>query len=297
MNKEKWNIIKLINWSTEYFREKNFSNPRTNTELLLCHTLNMKRLDLYLNYDRPLSEKELALFKSLIKRRVKHEPIQYITNETEFMGLRFKVNKNVFIPRPETEILVEKIIEVAKEKWNNLLKVSILEVGTGSGNIAVSLAHFLPNAEILSMDISKEALDIARENSELNNTTFRTTFIEKSIFSLNKDSFRDVRILVSNPPYVSRTEFEALEPEVRDFEPKIAYFEGGDGLSFYRKICSVASSWISGDGCLFLEVGYGMQKKVIEIVEKNNLEIVNIFKDYNGIDRVVYAKNKNERIE
>jgi len=290
VNEEEWNIIKLINWSTNYFKEKNIKNPRTNSELLLCHALNMRRLDLYLNFDRPLSQSELQKFKLLLRRRVKHEPIQYIIKETEFMGLPIKVNENVLIPRPETELLVEKIIETTKDRWGSLLKLSILEIGTGSGNIAVSLAHFLPNSEVLTIDISKDALKIARKNAETNSTLFRTSFLEKSIFDLNAKSFKDVKIVVSNPPYISEGEYETLEPEVKNFEPRKAYLEGGDGLSFYRKISEVAYSWLSPDGLLFFEIGMGMLEKVKEIIESNNFKILHITKDYNSIDRVVCAE-------
>jgi len=285
--KEEWNIVKLIRWSTDYFKEKKIKNPRTNSELLLCYTLNMKRLDLYLNYDRPLSQDELTMYKGLIKRRVNHEPIQYIFQETEFMGLPFTVNEHVLIPRHETEILVEKAIEKAKERWNNLLKLSILDIGTGSGNIAVSLAHFLPNAEILSIDISEQALEVARKNSAMNNTTFRTTFIHKSVFEFNENSFRDIHIIISNPPYVSADELDTLEPEVKNFEPQSAYLEGGDGLSFYRKICSVARYWLSPDGLLFFEIGEGMLADVEQIIKGNYLKISNVTKDYGGIERVI----------
>ena len=192
-------VLESIKLSTEYLQKKGIESPRINAELLLANILNCKRLDLYLKFDQPLKEGEINLYREFISRRGKFEPLQYITGTVEFFGLEFKVNKSVLIPRPETEILVETIIDSAEKKEN----IDILDIGTGSGNIAIAVAKNLPNSKICAIDNNSEALQIAKDNAKLNSVEDRIEFMNDSILNGIIRSAKKYDIIVSNPPYVS----------------------------------------------------------------------------------------------
>ena len=285
--KKEWTILSLLEWSTEYLQERGFESTRLNAELLLCHTLQCERIQLYTNFDKPLTPNELSVYKSYLKRRLSHEPVQYILGETEFMGLTLKVDKRVLIPRPETEILVEHVIELAKMAGAK----SILDIGTGSGNIPVSLAKFINEIEIDSMDISKDALDVARANADLHNVGNRIRFIHGDIHSyadhLNKHSYD---IIVSNPPYISSSEFTSVTPEVSEYEPSIATTDRGDGFTFYRTIQSAGKQLLKGNGWVIVEVAYNQSKEVAGLFASAGYKDIETISDYAGIERIVKAR-------
>ena len=209
-------VLESINLSTEYLKNKGIESPRINAELLLAKILNCKRLDLYLSFDRPLSEDETNQYREYIRRRSKFEPLQYIVGSVEFYGLEFKVNSSVLIPRPETEIIVEKIIDDNKDKPS----LKILDVGTGSGIIAVCLAKHLTESKVSAIDISFDALETAKGNASLNEVGDRVNFFQADIL---KDEIPEngFDVIASNPPYISNDEFSSLQPELRIFEPKM----------------------------------------------------------------------------
>ena len=276
-------VLEAINLSTDFLAKKNIESPRINSEHLLAHVLNCKRLDLYLSFDRPLKEEEIDMYRELIRRRGKAEPLQYIIGSVEFFGLEFMINKSVLIPRPETEILVEKIIECCDRN----IPIKILDVGTGSGNIAVSLAKNLPCCSVVAIDISEDALETASENSLLNNTDKQIVFKKYDFMNennLEQDSFD---LIVSNPPYVSAEEFPSLRPELKVYEPRIALTDNGDGLNFYRSIAATAKILLKTKGKIFFEVGEGQAENVKNILLQNNFSEIGIFKDYSNIDRVI----------
>jgi len=275
-------ILEVINLSAGYLEKKGIEDPKRNAELLLCKTLNCKKLNLYLNFDRPLSEDELADYRELIRRRGEREPLQYITGKVEFYGLEFKVNKDVLIPRPETEILVEKIIKENAER-----NCSILDVGTGSGNIAVSLAVNLPAAEITAVDKSSCALKVASENASGNNCSERIKFILADIFSDNTVFSGKFDIIVSNPPYIAEKEFPQLQPELRIYEPKAALSDYSDGLSFYRRIIEIANTMLNDYGTIYFEMGQGQSSDIKNILLQNGYSNIEIIKDYQNIERVI----------
>lgn len=275
-------VLDSIKLSAEYLEKKGVESPRINAELLLAHILNCKRLDLYLAFDRPLSEEEVLLYRSFLKRRGEFEPLQYIIGSVEFYGLPFNVNSSVLIPRPETEILVDEIINHCKE----MKELSILDIGTGSGNIAVALACNLPNSRITATDISKEALEIAEKNSIMNKTENQVNFVQNDILQndLKENNFD---VIVSNPPYVSGKDFENLRPELKVYEPRRALTDDSDGFIYYRAITSGARRLLKSKGRLFYEIGQGQSAVVRNIFEENNFSRIQIKNDYLNIERVI----------
>jgi release factor glutamine methyltransferase len=275
-------VLESIKLSTEYLEKKGIESPRINAELLLAHILNCKRLDLYLTYDRPLSDEEIALYRLYLKRRGEYEPLQYIVGSVEFYGLPFYVNSSVLIPRQETEVLVEEILNNYKDRE----KISILEIGTGSGNIAVALARNLPGVLILATDVSNDALEIARKNSVLNRTENQIKFIQSNILD-DSQVGKDFDVIVSNPPYVSMKEFEKLEPELRIYEPRVALTDDADGLIYYRAISLKAKDLLRPTGRLYFEIGAGQSEKVKNILTQNGFSSIQIRNDYLNIKRVI----------
>ncbi len=287
MNEKVWTIKEILLWTHNYFSSKKIDSPRLTAELLLSKVLNIDRISLYTNFDKPLSKDELSNFKQLIKRRISGEPTAYILGEKEFWSLKFKVNKHTLIPRPETEILVEKVVEYV----NSInTPVSILEIGTGSGNIAVSLAKELQNSTIFSIDISLEALKIAKFNSKKHNVSERVFFINSNI----TDSLKNIKyfdIIVSNPPYIKSNSIDKLQVEIKDFEPLSALNGGSDGLKFYIEILKKAKSFLKENGKIFFEVGDRPQgKEVVNIAEKLGFFEAVLFNDYSNLTRVFSCK-------
>jgi release factor glutamine methyltransferase len=274
-------ILEAINRSAEYLVKKGIEDARVNAELLLCNILNCKKIYLYLNYDRPLSEDEVALYRNALKRRGDREPLQYINGKMEFYGLQFKVDKTVLIPRPETEILVEEVI-----KDNSDIALRILDIGTGSGNIAVSLKCNLPMAVITAIDISEEALKTAIENAELNSCS-GIEFIKLDIMSESVNILDPYDVIVSNPPYISKYDFLKLEPELRVYEPGNALSDMSDGYLFYKRIITVSERLLKPGGKIYLEMGAGQSADIKDLLLKNNYKNITITKDYQSIDRVI----------
>lgn len=275
-------VLEAVKLSADYLQKKGIESPRLNAELLLAHLLNCKRLDLYLLFDRPLKENEIILYRELLKKRGSFVPLQYIIGNVEFYGLEFSVDSSVLIPRPETELLVDTIIE---ENKNTTLK--ILDIGTGSGIIAIALAKSLEQPELFAIDISEAALANAKKNAIKNDVTDRIKFLQldvRSDLSLLKESFD---IIVSNPPYISKDEFPKLQTELRVFEPAIALTDYADGLSFFKIISEKAIRLLKNNGKLYFEIGKDQSDSVKKILQENGFANVQIKKDYQEIDRVI----------
>ncbi len=291
MTVSNYRVIDILKISTDYLEKKGIDNPRLNVELLLGHVLNMNRVQLYLNFEKPLSPSELDQFRTFLKRRAKHEPIQYITGETEFYSLKFKVNRYTLIPRPETEILVDTVIDQCKNFADPQRTIQILDIGTGSGNIAIALAKNLERSFITTIDIQDEALLIAKQNAEYHQVTEKINFIKKDIFTSNFDLSCIYNAIVSNPPYISRQEFEQLPKEVKDYEPYIALDGGPDGLTFYHRLLAIAKKLLVSAGFLAIEIGAFQVNKIKQLLSTTELfQQVEIRNDLNGLPRVLLAK-------
>ncbi len=280
-------VLNAITLATEYFEKKGIDSPRTNAEILLANILNCKRLDLYLRFDQPLKETEVELYRQFIARRGKYEPVQYIVGNTEFYGLNIDVNPSVLIPRPETEILVETILN----KSNTMDDARILDIGSGSGNISIALGKNFPDAEIISLDISDEAINLAQHNANKNNVS-NIKFVKGSIISTGILNDQQFDIIVSNPPYVSIEEYPGLQKEITLYEPVNAVTDNEDGLKFYRKISEFSMERLVDGGSLFFEIGMGQLNHVNSIMKENGFKEINIVKDYQQIDRVIYGIKK-----
>lgn len=256
-------------------------------ELLLTDILGCDRTYLYLNKDRLLNRDASIFLSSVLKRRISGEPLEYILGKSDFMSLEFKVNPCVLIPRPETEILVETVLKHIRLFTRRFLR--ILDIGTGSGCIAVSLVKLRDGLIIDAVDVSQEALKIARENARLHQVN--VNFIRGDLFT-RKIKPKAYDVIVSNPPYIARHDFRYLPREVTR-EPKIALAAGKDGLDFYRKIIAQARPYLKGKGLLIMEIGFGQKEKILDIFKKENkFSVTETVKDLNNIDRVIVARLK-----
>lgn len=240
-----------------------------------------------------MGKKESLFISAALERRMRGEPIQYILGKTEFMGFRFNLREGVFIPRPETEILVEAALNAAEVLSGRLKRsLEILDIGTGCGCIAVSLAKLLGQAEITAVDISPQAIETARENAVLSNVSGKVRFIQGDLFTGCKLQATGYDIIVSNPPYVPTSQIKKLTPEVR-YEPQAALDGGRRGLEFYRRIIAGAGAYLSGSGFLILEIGFKQANAVKNIFQKSGeFEIIKAVRDYRGIERVIVAQKK-----
>jgi release factor glutamine methyltransferase len=280
--------LEILNQAVEKLRSEGIDRPRTNAELLLEAVLNVPKIDLYLNRDRILTPSETEKYNLFIGERISGKPLQYIIGSTEFFGLEFKVNQHVLIPRPETETLVEIVIEHLK----NRPSPKIIDIGTGSGVIAVSLAKNIKNSTIFATDISAEALKVAKENAEMNKVEDQIEFLSGDLFEPLKNKNLEEKIdgVVSNPPYVSQEEFDQLPKEIKDYEPIVALKTDQEGTLFHRRIIGNSLDFLSKGGILVLEIGLGQAEKVNRIFrEYPNFQDIEIKKDLGGIDRVAVA--------
>ncbi len=297
-----WRVIDLLKTTEEYFFHKGIENPRLNAELLLGESLNMSRVDLYMSYERPLSVMELDDFREKVKRRALFEPLQYIIGSAEFMGFPFLVNRNVLIPRPETEVLVETVLEMKDEIGNGV----ILDVGTGSGCIAISLAKLWPQGSYLAMDISPAALQVALQNARLNGVDASLQDIEQEqttdgsrLFLFEHDIFKgqniifqkNITVVISNPPYISKDEMNGLPAEVRQYEPDISLTDNANGLSFYRRLFELASNgYFPKLKYLFLEMSGSQQQQILKLGSKYKFNSIDTRKDLSGTERVLIIR-------
>ncbi|MFN0157847.1 MAG: peptide chain release factor N(5)-glutamine methyltransferase [Bacteroidota bacterium] len=282
---QQWTVLSLIEWASAHMREKGFDESRLHVELLLAYVLQLERIHLYTNFDRPLNPEELAAFKTLFLRRLAHEPLQYIIGETSFMGFDLFVDKNVLIPRPETELLVERVVEYINRVTSD--QVEVLDIGTGSGNIPVALAKFASKARITSVDVSAEALAVAARNIK-RHAVNAVTLIQGDIFG-DMLSGREFDLIISNPPYISLQEFQGLQPEVRDHEPRIATTDEDDGFKFIRRIAQLASLNLKSGGAVLIEIAYNQSANAMQLLGDAGLVEVECFPDYAGIPRIVKA--------
>jgi release factor glutamine methyltransferase len=277
--------MELLRWTAEYLGEKGFHNARLNGELLLSGVLGVKRLDLYLQFDRPLRPEELAEFKARLLRRAKREPLQYIEGEAHFRELRLRVDPRVLIPRPETEQLVQRVLDWAAARPG----LAAADVGTGSGAIALALATEGPFERVVATDVEAGALEAARANHAHAAPAAPVEFrLGSGVAPLRGDRFD---VLVSNPPYIGTGERDSLDEEVRDWEPATALFAGADGLDVIRELVAGAPAVLRPGGLLALEIGEGQGAAVAGLVgARGGFRSPRVEKDLAGRDRIVLAE-------
>jgi len=286
---QNWTIQKLLNWMTEYFTDKGIDSPRLSAELLLSHVLTMQRIELYTQFDKLVAKDQLDVLHDLVKRAGQHEPIAYLTGRTEFYSLQLEVCSDCMIPRPETELLVERAIEFLRSRSGPQF---VCDLCTGCGCIAVAIAKNFPDATIIATDICDAALNVAAKNIEKHKLKDRITLLSGDLFEpiipqLDVDKFD---LIVCNPPYVSASEYEKLEKNVKDYEPKLALFAGVDGLDVYRRIIEDTGRFLKSDAALMLEIGYAQGLAVKELLEQTGaFAQVKIEKDFNDNDRIATA--------
>ncbi len=281
---QQWHILSLLKWAESYFASHDIEDPRASAEMLLAHTLKLRRIDLYIRYDQPLMSDELARFKALIIRRAAGEPVAYIMGQKGFWSLELRVTPDVLIPRPDTEILVEAAVgAIPKDGGETPLRV--LELGTGSGAIIAAIASERPGHCFFASDCSIKALDIAKENARYHQLDAAICFFASDWFSALMPIPR-FDLIVSNPPYIPSADIDALQPEIRKFEPRNALDGGKDGLDAIRNIIGHAKNYLKPGGSLMLEIGYDQRMQVSEMSESGGYEQIRFIKDYGGHDRV-----------
>ncbi|MDA0841599.1 MAG: peptide chain release factor N(5)-glutamine methyltransferase [Planctomycetota bacterium] len=340
-----WTVLELLQTIEKYFRDRGIDSPRLDAELLLAHVRGCRRIALYTQFDRPLETAELDEYRELVRKRASRMPVHYILGEREFYSLTFKVNEHVLIPRPETELLVERVIALVDEphslkaaptgeeviEYDELVMpdnfedetaglpeeeeiasgedhpgepspeeanpeeasaykhLSIADIGTGSGCIAITLASELPGCRLWASDISEKALEVARSNSRAIEPRAAIEWFESDLFAgFSEGLQRSLDFIVSNPPYITETDYESLMPEVRKFEPSHALLAGADGLSFYRRLIDESPTWLKPGGWLLLEAGEGQAQKILELANQQGGYCTStVTKDYAGIQRVI----------
>ncbi|MBF0286027.1 MAG: peptide chain release factor N(5)-glutamine methyltransferase [Magnetococcales bacterium] len=285
MEPERWTIRKLLQWCGPWLAKQGVESPRLDGELLLAHALKLRRLDLFLDPERPLSGEELTGFKALIRRRAMREPTAYLLGRKGFWTLELEVGPGVLIPRPETERLVETALRRAPEKE---AAYRVVEIGVGSGAVLFSLLQERPQATGLGVDLSPEALAWAGRNAARLGLAERTTLLEGDLFApLGEEALPAFDAVVSNPPYVARGEWAELAPEIARWEPALALEGGEDGLDCYRRLIPQAWRWLKPGGALSLEIGAGQGDAVMGRMTAAGFRDVTLDRDYAGLPRVV----------
>lgn len=287
-----WTIIKILQWTTSYFRSNAIDSPRSTAEILLAHTLGLKRIDLYLRYDQPLVRSELDCFRALIKRRINREPVAYIVGLKEFWNIELTVTGEVLIPRPETECLVEEALS-ALSKESFCSPKMVLEVGTGSGAIILALASERPEHNYFASDISVKAVLLALKNAEKQRLDKKICFFCGNWFLPLKGKDRLFDMVLSNPPYIRKDDINRLQPEINRFEPLAALDGGEDGLFQIRNIINSVHRFLNSKGYLIIEIGHDQKEAVYKVAEETGCyQDIYFRKDYSGFDRIICMQKR-----
>ncbi len=277
-------VLEVVTRSASFLEKKGIESARLNAELLIAGAVGLKRMELYVQFDRPLTEEELAVMRAYVARRGKREPLQYILGEAAFHDLTLKVDPRVLIPRPETELLVEKIVDSYSD---NGLPLKILDLGTGSGAIALSLAFYFPQATIIAVDASEDALEVARENAVLNGLANRVDFRQSNWYEAIDKESEHFDLIVSNPPYLTDDEMVSAEPEVREFEPESALVAPNKGLQDLETIIAGARGLLNPEGVLWLETGIDQRAALLEQCEQAGYASSEGLDDFSGRERFI----------
>ena len=289
---EIWTIQKLLNWVTEYLTSKGIESPRLSAELLLSHVLALKRIDLYTQFDKQVPQQQLNNLHDLVKRAGLHEPVVYLTGKTEFYSLELDITADCMIPRPETELLVQRSIEFLRTRSGIQY---VCDLCTGSGCIAVAIAKNFPDARITATDISDAALKIAARNVEKHQLKERVRLLCGDLFEpiIQQLDVSQFDLIVCNPPYVSTAEYEKLDKNIKDYEPASALLAGEDGMDIYQKIINKVDEFLKPGAALMLEIGYAQGSAVRGLLEQTGaFTEIKIEKDPHNNDRIVISRKK-----
>ena len=286
-----WTILKLIQWTTQYFSRKGVAQPRTDAEVLLAHVLGIERIQLYLRFDQPLRETELAEYREAVRRRATHEPLQYITGRREFWSLELEVSPSVLIPRPETEVLVEKALVLLK--GNGSAIPWVLDLGTGSGAIAIALAHEHPGVRVLATDISTAAIAVAQRNARRHQVADRVHLVAMDLCCGLAVAGAAFDLIVSNPPYIASSDIPGLAPEIAHFEPRNALDGGSQGLDVIQRIMDQAHGYLKPSGSLLVEIVHSQAEPLRhQLVAHPGYSTMEVIADYAGIPRVLHLRHR-----
>ena len=286
---ETWTITKLLNWVTQYLTDKGIESPRLSAELLLSDVLGLKRIELYTHHDTVVAKQDLDKLHELVKRAGQSEPISYLVGKTEFYSMELLVTPDCLIPRPETELLVQRAIEFLRTRQ---AKQSVCDLCTGCGCIAVAIAKNFQNAHVIATDICDKALAVATRNIEKYELHEKITLLSGDLFDpiIPKLDAEKFDLIVCNPPYVSSAEYEKLDKNVKDFEPRLALFAGVDGLDIYRRIFEKVDQFLKPNAALILEIGYAQGPAIREMLKQNGaFTEIKIEKDFHNNDRIAIA--------
>jgi len=289
---ESWTIQKLLSWVTEYFTGKGVDSPRLSAEWLLCYALGLKRIELYTQFNKIVGQEQLSRLHELVKRAGTHEPIAYLTGKKEFYSLEFEITKDCLIPRPETELLVERAIEFLRTRNGEQF---VCDLCTGCGCVAVAIARNFAGCRIVATDISDAALAITEKNVAKHGLMNRIKLLQGDLFEPVISGLGPAKfdLIVCNPPYVSEPDYEKLAPNVKDFEPKSALAAGRDGLDIIKRIIADASQYLKPTGTLMLEIGNEQGPAVRNLLDTAGyFDTVKIEKDYSNLDRLAIAGTK-----
>jgi release factor glutamine methyltransferase len=286
---EQWTIQKLLNWVTQYLTDKGIESPRLSAELLLSEVLKLQRIELYTHYDTPVAKQDLDKLHELVKRAGQNEPISYLVGKTEFYSMELLVTPDCLIPRQETELLVQRAIEFLRTRKG---RQSVCDLCTGCGCIAVAIAKNFQNVDIIATDICDKALAVAARNIQKHQLQEKITLLSGDLFDpiIPKLDTEKFDLIVCNPPYVSEAEYENLDKNVRNYEPRLALFAGVDGLDIYRRIFEKVDRFLKPNAALILEIGFAQGPAVREMLEQTGaFAEIKIEKDFHNNDRIITA--------
>ena len=291
---EAWTVRRILEWTTSFFTRKNVDGPRLAAEMLLAHVLGVPRIKLYTDYERPLNEQQLAAMRALVQRAAEEEPIEYLTGRAYFFSLEFEVSRDVLIPRPDTETLVENVLQLARNQ-PGFEAPRVLDLCTGSGCVAAAIAHHSKAATVVAVDVSAPAVEVARRNLERLGLGDRVVVEHGDLFeplSRMVDT-QPFHLVVANPPYISTAKVAELDRSVKDYEPAVALDGGPDGLDLHRRILDAAPRHLAPGGRVFLEIAYDQGELALQTAAaRPQFDDVRILKDFGGRDRVLSARKK-----
>lgn len=288
---EAWTVGRLLNWTTDFFKQRGIESPRLEAEVLLAHCRNCQRIMLYTAFDELASDELRARFRQLVQERAAGKPVAYLVGKREFYSLDFVVTPEVLIPRPETELVVVALLDHAKQQGRHQQGLHVADVGTGSGVLAVCAAKFLPKSQVTALDLSSAALDVALTNAQQHGVEGQIQFVESDLFvSLPPEETFD--FIVSNPPYITTAEMEQLPSQVRDYEPVLALAAGPNGTDVIERLLQDAPHRLRPGGVLLMEVSPMIAERVESLVKAAGLELLPTIKDLDGHQRVIQAAQR-----